>query len=167
MAETHLVIGKITGVFGVNGWVKVFSDTSPRENIVNYSPWLLEKGREQRLLKVIDGRIQGKGVVARLETIERCEQAEPLSGWTISIARSQLPDPEEGEYYWSDLIGLAVVTTTGVSLGVVDHLLETGANDVLVVKGDSERLIPFIQGSVLKKIDLVAGLIEVDWDPDF
>ena len=167
MTETHLVIGKITGVFGVNGWVKVFSDTSPRENIVNYSPWLLEKGREQRLLKVIDGRIQGKGIVARLETIERCEQAESLSGWTISIARSQLPDPEKDEYYWSDLVGLAVVTTAGVSLGVVDHLLETGANDVLVVQGDSERLIPFIQGSVLKKIDLVAGLIEVDWDPDF
>ena len=167
MAETYLVIGKITGVFGVNGWVKVFSDTSPRENIVNYSPWLLEKGREQRLLKVIDGRIQGKGIVARLETIERCEQAESLCGWTISIARSQLPEPEKDEYYWSDLIGLAVVTTTGVSLGVVDHLLETGANDVLVVQGDSERLIPFIQGSVLKKIDLVAGLIEVDWDPDF
>ncbi|MBT4347293.1 MAG: ribosome maturation factor RimM, partial [Methylococcales bacterium] len=95
MAETYLVIGKITGVFGVNGWVKVFSDTSPRENIVNYSPWLLEKGREQRLLKVIDGRIQGKGIVARLETIERCEQAESLCGWTISIARSQLPDPEK------------------------------------------------------------------------
>jgi 16S rRNA processing protein RimM len=102
-----------------------------------------------------------------LETIERCEQAESLCGWTISIARSQLPEPEKDEYYWSDLVGLAVVTTTGVSLGVVDHLLETGANDVLVVQGESERLIPFIQGSVVKKIDLVAGLIDVDWDPDF
>ena len=165
--QQRIGIGKITGVFGVKGWVKVFSDTAPKENILAYSPWYLEKGNENKLVKVINGRLQGKAIVAQLEDIDDRDQAELLAGWDISIAREQLPSISADEYYWSDLIGLKVSTIDNHDLGVVDYLLETGANDVLVIKGDRERLIPFLQDQTILKIDLEAGEIKVDWDPDF
>ena len=165
--QQRIGIGKITGVFGVKGWVKVFSDTAPKENILAYSPWYLEKGNENKLVKVINGRLQGKAIVAQLEDIDDRDQAELLAGWDISIAREQLPSISADEYYWSDLIGLKVSTIDNQDLGVVDYLLETGANDVLVIKGDRERLIPFLQDQTVLKIDLEAGEIKVDWDPDF
>ncbi len=165
--QQRIGVGKITGVFGVKGWVKVFSDTSPKENILTYSPWYLEKGNNSKLVKVIDGRVQGKAIVAQLEDIDDRDQAELLAGWNISIAREQLPEIGADEYYWSDLIGLKVKTVNGEDLGVVDYLMETGANDVLVIKGDQERLIPFVQGQTVLKIDLEAGEIQVDWDPEF
>ena len=165
--QQRIGIGKITGVFGVKGWVKVFSDTAPKENILAYSPWYLEKGNENKLVKVINGRLQGKAIVAQLEDIDDRDQAELLAGWDISIAREQLPSISADEYYWSDLIGLKVSTIDNQELGVVDYLLETGANDVLVIKGDRERLIPFLQDQTILKIDLEAGEIKVDWDPDF
>ncbi len=165
--QQRIGVGKITGVFGVKGWVKVFSDTSPRENILAYSPWHLEKGNENKLVKVINGRLQGKAIVAQLEGVDDRDQAELLAGWHISIARQQLPSIGTNEYYWSDLIGLKVSTVDDQDLGIVDYLLETGANDVLVIKGDRERLIPFLQDQTVLKIDLEAGEIQVDWDPDF
>ena len=165
--QQRIGIGKITGVFGVKGWVKVFSDTAPKENILAYSPWYLEKGNENKLVKVINGRLQGKAIVAQLEDVDDRDQAELLAGWDISIDREQLPSIGADEYYWSDLIGLKVSTIDNQDLGVVDYLLETGANDVLVIKGDRERLIPFLQDQTVLKIDLEAGEIKVDWDPDF
>jgi len=83
------------------------------------------------------------------------------------VPRSALPAAGEDEYYWSDLEGLRVETLEGVDLGTVDHLIETGANDVLIVRGDRERLIPFLRPSVVREIDLVAARIRVAWDPDF
>jgi 16S rRNA processing protein RimM len=93
--------------------------------------------------------------------------AASLLNTQIAVRREQLPPAAEGEYYWSDLVGLAVRTIAGVELGKVTHLMQTGANDVLVVKGDRERLIPFLQPDVVKRVDLDAGIIEVDWDPEF
>ena len=168
MAEQHLIdVGKITGFFGVKGWVKVFSDTDPRENILTYSPWYLSKGNEKRVLRVIDGQRQGKSLVAQLEGVNNRDEAALIFGWNISIDQSQLPETDEGEYYWADLIGLKVKTTHDVDLGIVDHLIETGANDVLVLKGERERLIPFIQGQTVIESDLDSGLILVEWDPEF
>jgi 16S rRNA processing protein RimM len=95
------------------------------------------------------------------------ERAATLVGQQICVGRDQMPPTEEGEYYWADLEGLRVVTTGGRELGRVDRMMETGANDVMVVSGDRERLIPFIQGQYVKRVDLEAELIEVDWDPDF
>lgn len=160
--------GEISGVFGVKGWVKVFSNTDPRENILNYSPWLLQKNNQTREIKVLGGQRQGGTVVAELEGIADRDAALALMGYQILISRTQLPKPGEGEYYWADLVGLAVETEAGVKLGKVDHLLETGANDVLVVRdGEVERLIPFLQQRTVLTIDLAAGVMIVDWDPDF
>jgi 16S rRNA processing protein RimM len=165
--QQHINVGNISGVFGVKGWVKVFSFTDIRENILNYSPWLLKKDSETRLVAVIDGKLQGKVVVAQLDGVNDRDRAASLMGWDIFITPDQLPKVAKGEYYWSDLIGLNVETDVGVQLGTVDGLLETGANDVLVVKGERERAIPFLQGKTIINIDLDAGKIVVDWDPEF
>ncbi|MGJ0484954.1 MAG: ribosome maturation factor RimM [Methylomicrobium sp.] len=160
-------VGKISGVFGVKGWVKVFSYTSPKENILNYLPWLLKKAGEVKTVEVVDGKLHGSGVIVLIKGVNDRNQAETLLGSEIFIRREQLPETSEGEYYWSDLIGLEVVTTDGVALGVVDSLLETGANDVLIVKGERERAVPFIKEQVIVEIDREGGRIVVDWDPDF
>lgn len=163
-----MVLGQVNGLFGIRGWVKVFSHTEPRENILDYGPWLLRTpdGRV-REFRVLEGRRQGKGLVARLEGIEDRDAAAAWMGAEISIPRSRLPEPDEGEYYWTDLIGLEVETVDGVVLGTVAYLFRTGANDVLVVDGARERLIPFLQGDVIREVDLEGGRIRVDWDPDF
>jgi 16S rRNA processing protein RimM len=165
--QQDINVGEISGVFGVKGWVKVFSFTDPRENILGYSPWLLKKGIETKRVRVIDGQLQGKTLVAQLEGVTDRDQAAALMGWAVFISPSQLPKAAAGEYYWSDLIGLKVETVQGVELGVVENLLETGANDVVVVKGERERAIPFLQGQTIISIDLDAGRMIVDWDPDF
>jgi 16S rRNA processing protein RimM len=165
--EKYLVVGKISGVFGVKGWLKIYSFTEPRENILTYSPWYLRKGSELKQVKVLEGALHSKAVIASLVGISDRDLAANLAGYEILIDESLLPEAEEGEYYWRDLIGLNVETEQGISLGVVDYLLETGANDVLVVKSDRERLIPFLQGQFVKSIDLAAGKMIVDWDPEF
>jgi 16S rRNA processing protein RimM len=160
--------GNVSGVFGVKGWIKVFSFTHPRENLLNYSPWLLRKNNQTREYKVLTGKCHGNAVIVELEGITDRDAAFDLMGSEILIRKDKLPKPEADEYYWTDLIGLNVVTETGVNLGTVDHLLETGANDVLVVNdGTTERLIPFLQQQTVLKIDLIGRLIIVDWDPDF
>lgn len=169
MSDSDFIsVGEIVGVFGVKGWVKVFSLTDPRENILSYSPWILKKGGEVRGVKLVSGKRQGKSVVAHFDGISDRNDAELLCGWKILINKSQLPETEDGVYYWADLIGLSVETEQGVSLGKVDSLLETGANDVLIVKDDGqERLIPFIHKQVIKSVDFGGRQIIVDWDPDF
>jgi 16S rRNA processing protein RimM len=167
-SSDFLNAGEVSGVFGVKGLVKVFSFTEPRENILQYSPWILQKNNQTREIKVTGGQRQGNTVVAELDGITDRDAALALMGWKIFISKQQLPKPKPGEYYWADLVGLKVKTQEGILLGVVDHLLETGANDVLVVvDGDIERLIPFLQQHTVLNIDLNAGLMVVDWDPDF
>jgi 16S rRNA processing protein RimM len=165
--QKQITIGKVSGAFGVKGWIKIFSFTDPRENILTYSPWLLKKGSESKIVKLIDGNLQGKTVVAQLDGLVDRDQSEALLGWEVLITESQLPATKAGEYYWSELIGLQVENIQGVQLGVVDSLLETGANDVLIIQGDRERAIPFIQGRTIFEIDLNQGRMIVDWDPDF
>jgi len=165
--QQHISVGKISGVFGVKGWVKVFSFTDPRENILTYSPWLLKKGDETKTVNIVDGQLQGKTIVAQLTDVNDRDQAASLMGWDVFITQEQLPKAAKGEYYWSDLIGLSVETIDGVQLGVVDSLLETGANDVIIVQGERERVIPFLQGQTIINVDLDAGKIVVDWDPEF
>lgn len=168
MADARLInVGEISGVFGVKGWVKVFSFTDSRANIVDYSPWLLKKGEKKQIVKVMDGGLQGRSVVVKLDGIDNRDSAAELMGWQIFVTAEQLPKPGKDEYYWADLVGLTVETVSGETLGTVDHLLETGANDVLIVKGERERAIPFLLGSVVIHIDLDAGKIVVDWDADF
>ena len=168
MSNTEFLnVGHISGVFGVKGWVRVFSYTDPLDNILDYSPWTLKKGNESKLVKVVRGKIQGKSVLAAIDGVIDREQAALLAGSEIWIEQAILPKAQAGEYYWFDLLGLSVENTQGVLLGVVDSMMETGANDVLIVKGDIDRAIPFLQGQTVLNIDLDAGLIQVDWDPDF
>lgn len=164
---TPIIVGKISGLYGVRGWVKVFSHTQPREQIADYNPWLVQTADGWRHYEVEQGRSQGRGVVVKLVDVDDRDQAAALVGCEIAVERTQFARTGPGEYYWSDLEGLKVVTCEGVELGHVEHLFETGANDVLVVGGDRERLIPFVQGQVIRNIDLAAGRIEVDWDPEF
>jgi 16S rRNA processing protein RimM len=151
----------------VKGWVRVFSWTDPRDNIVHYQPWYLRCGGVWRARRVAEGKRHGKGVVARLEGCENRDQAAGLMDCEIGVRRDQLPPTAPGEYYWSDLLGLDVVNLHDEPLGRVDHLLETGANDVLVVQGERERLIPFVPGKVVVRVDLESGVIRVDWDKEF
>lgn len=167
MSRQRVDLGEIVGVFGVAGWVKVKSDTEPKEKILAYSPWSLTKNGETVQRKAERGTLHGKGLIVRIEGAASREEAAKLCGMRISVDRDRLPPTEEGEYYWADLIGLRVFTIAGVALGTVDSILETGANDVLVVKGERERLIPFLQGLYVLKIDLAAETMTVDWDPKF
>jgi 16S rRNA processing protein RimM len=162
----NITLGKIVGVFGVRGWVKVYSETRPREQIFKYSPWSIEINGSVTEIDVLDGRPQGKGLIARLKGYSDSNAAKQLIGAEITIPQQMLPAAGIDEYYWSQLIGLSVVNIQGIELGHVDSLFETGANDVLVVKGDKERLIPFTEYAVLE-IDLDSGKITVDWDEDF
>lgn len=162
-----ILLGRVSGLFGIKGWVKIHSDTSPREGILRYKTWYLHREGGWQRHKVAVGQAQGKGVVAKLAGFDDRDQAAALVGSDIAIKREQLPKLEPGEYYWSDLEGLRVENLEGVDLGVVSHLFETGANDVLVVKGERERLIPYTTGLAVQEVDLEAGRILVDWDPDF
>jgi len=164
------VLGRIAGIFGVRGELKVESYTEPREGICGYTPWLLRRGdaSDDRLVErvVVEGRAHGKGVVVRLQGVTDPDLARALIGSEVLVRRDQLPPTAAGEHYWDDLEGMKVVTVAGVELGEVDHLFETGANDVMVVKGARERLIPYIPG-VIVAVDAAARTIRVDWDPDF
>lgn len=164
--DEPICVGHIIGVQGVNGWVKVFSDTSPRENIVNYSPWKIDTG-EKVMTASVTGRLQGKNVIAQIAGIEDRDLAAELIGSKIYIEPEQLPKLEQGEYYWTDLIGMKVESLESEPLGTVETMLETGANDVMVLQGDRERLIPFVTDEIVREVDLVNRRIVVDWKPDY
>lgn len=164
-------VGRVTGVFGVRGWVRVNSWTSPPDNIVRYSPWQLQGGREQQpgaaVFQVAEARAHGGGVVARLEGIDDRDAAERLIGASIGVERTRLGSPGDAQFFWVDLVGMQVETPEGHPLGVVDHLFETGANDVMVVIGERRHLVPFLYGSVIRSVDPAQRRIVADWDRDF
>lgn len=162
-----VILGRISGLYGVTGWVRVYSHTDPRENILAYDGWHLAQPEGWTPVAVRDGRRQGKGIVASLEGIDDRDAARALIGREIAVPRATLPEPAPGEYYWADLQGLRVRNREGVDFGTVARLMETGANDVLVVEGDRQRLIPMVPGTFVVEVDLDAGTLEVDWDPAF
>lgn len=167
-SQDYIVVGRINGLHGVRGWVKVFSHTQPRDNILSYRTWYLLRNGQWQATELLDGRQQGKGIVARLKGYDDRDQAVALMETDVAIRREQLAAAAPGEYYWAELQGLRVVNAEGIELGVVDHLLETGANDVLVVRdGEAERLIPYVPGQFVLGVSLEEGLIKVDWDAEF
>ncbi|MBV1959599.1 MAG: ribosome maturation factor RimM [Pseudomonadales bacterium] len=169
-----VIVGKITAAFGVHGWVRIHSYTEPEENFFEYSSIRLE-GTDQKPLpiKIEEWKPHGKGFVAYLKGCDSRTQAELYRGMQFTIPKSALAELEEGDYYWSQLIGLKVQSTAKRLLGRVDSMLETGANDVLVVKAcensvdKKERLIPYLPGTVVQNVDLESVMITVDWDEDF
>ena len=162
----RIVLGSIGGPYGTRGWVKIQSGTESPEDILRYSPWQVGRDGHWSRIGVAEGRPQGRGVVARLDGCHDRGDASDYRGCEIAVERSRFPEVEEGEFYWADLVGLRVVTTAGVDLGEVGRMMETGANDVMVVRGDVERLIPFLDGTVVQSVEIAGGTIVVDWHPD-
>ncbi len=167
-SQRRILLGRILGAFGVRGEAKLESWTEPRLAIFRYQPWIVRKpdGSESSLSGV-RGRESSKHLVVTLPDVTDRDAVEALRGTEIYVARDTLPPPKPDEYYWVDLEGLDVRTVDGVALGQVSHLFSTGANDVLVVRGDRERLLPFVQPDYIKSVDFDANLVVVDWDPEF
>jgi 16S rRNA processing protein RimM len=165
--KPSVVLGRIAGPFGVRGWVKVRSYTEPAEGILGYRNWYVSvPGAGPRKLSPVEGRLHGGLVVARLAGIDDRDAAAALVDCEVSVPRGDLPPTGERQYYMADLEGLEVLTTEGRLLGRLDHFVETGANPVMVVMGERERWLPLVP-RCLKEVDLAAGRIVVDWDPEF
>ena len=167
-----LAAGKITGCYGTRGWVKIHSYTEPQENFLAFGEWKVKRRGVMEPIKFDTGKRHGKGLVAHIVGVDDRTEAESYRGVEVLVRSDSLPQLDEGEYYWSQLQGLQVWCRDGdarVLLGTVDYLIETGANDVLVVKAspdsvdDRERLIPYLVDDVVTRVDLEAGMIEVDW----
>lgn len=167
----YILLGKISGVHGIKGWVKIFSYTSPRIKITEYSKWFLkETDNSWKSFKLKDGKKQGKNIIALLDGFNYRDEAEDLVGYEIAIHSDQLEELPENAYFWRDLIGLSVETINNECLGKIDYLFDTGSNDVIVIKDESskkEHMLPYIFNDVVRSVDLENSLMIVDWDPEF
>ncbi len=161
----YIIVGKVGSTYGLRGWLKIRTYTDFGANILNYTTWYLALGSDEwKTFDLEEGRIHGNGIIAKLAGINSPEEGRLLTGVTIAVKRSQLPPLKQNEYYWSDLIGLSVINKQGKKLGEVIYLMETGSNDVLVVKGDKEFAIPYLFGKVVLNVDLIKNEILVDWE---
>ena len=165
-----VVMGRVTAPFGIQGWVKIYALTAQLGNLLDYPVWWLGHHGDWREMRVAAAKVHGNTLVAQLAGIEDREAAVALKGLDVAVPRSQLPGAAENEFYWADLIGLRVVNTEQHEFGRVVRVMQTGANDVLVVAGgngdERETLIPFIAGAI-QEVDLAAGVINVDWGKDY
>ena len=168
-----VTVGRITAVYGVRGWLKVHSFTEPMDNILQFSKWYLQGQKGWEPLNIDGGRLHGKGLIVHIEGIDDRDLAAGYCQRDIAVHRSEMPRLGEGEFYWHQLEGLRVVSQFDGrehDFGTVVRMMETGANDVLVVRGGEdrrERLIPYLPGEFITDIDLDAGVITVAWDPAF
>ncbi|UXZ54529.1 ribosome maturation factor RimM [Halomonas sp. 7T] len=169
----HVVLGKLTSPHGIKGWLKVYSYTSPMDSILQYPEWWVRQGDALTKMTIVQGRRQGKGLVVQLKGIDDRTAAEALAQTDILMPKESLPTLSDDEYYWHELEGLTVFTQSGERLGQVSYLFETGANDVMVVRGDNdaidkrERLLPFLPDDVIVEISPENGRMVVNWDPEF
>jgi 16S rRNA processing protein RimM len=160
-------MGRIAAPYAIRGWIKIQPFTEYLDSLLDYPVWRLGKQTGWQEYRVLDARVHSNHLIAQLEGVDDRSQAEALQGLEIAVGRDELPEAEEDEYYWDDLIGLDVVNLDGVNLGKVSGLLETGAHDVLKVEdGERQRLIPFTEPIVVE-VDLQAGWIKVDWGVDY
>jgi 16S rRNA processing protein RimM len=164
--DRWVILGKIGGAFGVQGWVRITSYTDPPENILDYESWYVRRAGQWQAVEIEDGRMTAKGVQVKLAGIDSPEEARLQVGIEIAVPRSELPPTAPGEYYWSDLEGLEAVTPTGEALGRVDHFRTTPGGDVVVVRGEREHWIPFVKDRIVK-VDLEARRIVLDWGLDY
>ncbi len=169
-----VVVGQLGAVYGIKGWLKVNSFTDQPEGIFDYRPWLIKDGSSWREIQVTGWKRHGKGLICKLIDIDQREQAQTLTGADIAVSAASFSALPDDEFYWRDLIGCRVKNIKGYDFGLVTQLMETGSNDVLVVKanakdafGQRERLIPFLEDQVIKSVNTQDGIIEIDWDPDF
>lgn len=172
MTRRRLTLGRVAGVYGIKGWVKLQSFTRPLDNLLDYrAVWIAQ--RDGFSATVLEGKVHGGGLVVRItgregQPIEDRDQAASLIGAEIQVDREQMPEPEDGQFYWADLVGLKVRNVEGVVLGQVESLTSNGAQDVLVVRdGDTQRLIPFVHGPIIQSVSLDDDVIVADWQPEY
>ncbi|SMN13570.1 16S rRNA processing protein RimM [Bathymodiolus heckerae thiotrophic gill symbiont] len=146
--------------------MKIFSHTQSRKNILSYKPWHIQIDGQWQTLEIVNGREQSKTIVAKIKDVDNREQARLMIGIDVYIEKSQLPKLKGNEYYWKDLIGLEVVNQSDFVLGKVENLVDTGANHVIVVRGEKEHWVPYI-APFLIKVNLETQQILVDWDENF
>jgi len=159
-------MGRIAAPYAVKGWVKLQTFTEYLDSLLDYPVWKLGRNGQWRDVKVLEAKVHGDSLVALLDGVPDRNKAETLRGLDVGVVRSELPDPDEDEYYWDELLGLEVFNLAGESLGMVDGLLETGAHDVLKVGSGGRLLIPFVE-AIVREVDLDAGRIVVDWEKDY
>jgi|MDSY01.1.fsa_nt_gb 16S rRNA processing protein RimM len=162
--QETIILGRVSGHYGVKGWVKVFSYTKPMEGILSYSECYIEGVEALNHGRILEGKKQGKFIIVKLSGVNDRDAAADYIGLNLILPTNCLPKLDDGHYYWRELEGLSVSNLQSEELGIVEKLLETGANDVLVIQGDSQILIPFVMFDVVKEVDLDKGKIIVDWE---
>lgn len=168
-----VTVGRVGAAYGLKGWVKLISFADPLENILSYSSFSIDDGEGIRRIEIDQSRPQGKGFVGHIKGCDDRDETRKFTGKELMVEKSLLPQLDTNFYYWYQLEGLKVVTLGGDDLGDVDHLIETGVNDVLVVRAssdsvdDKERLIPYLKGQVIVSVELEQRLIRVNWEKDF
>jgi len=173
----RVIVGKISGVYGVKGWVKIHSFTEPMDNILGYKSFTTKLDGREITIEFDKSHKQGKTIVGHIDGVDDREEARRYTRCELSIPMDQLPELQDDEFYWYQLTDLKVYINLPeggeVLLGAVRNMLETGANDVLIVShcegslDDKERLIPYVPGHYVLDVDLEQGRMTVDWDPEF
>jgi 16S rRNA processing protein RimM len=159
----QVALGRVVGAFGIKGWIRLLSFTDPPEGILRYRVWNLA-GREW---KVVEGHAHGGTVLASLEGLTDRDAAAALNEQVVEVPRASLPKPKRGEFYWADVLGAEVVSTKGAALGTLASVTSNGAQDVMVLQGERERLIPFVVGPIVIGVDAAAKRIVVEWEPEY
>ncbi|MGL9759976.1 MAG: ribosome maturation factor RimM [Symbiopectobacterium sp.] len=169
-----IVMGKTGSTYGIRGWLRVFSSTEETESIFNYQPWYIQSHGSWKIVEIESWKHHKQDLIIKVKGVDDRNAVNLLTNAKIVVDSAKFPDLEEDNYYWKDLFSCKVITSAGYQLGKVTDMIETGSNDVLVVKanlkdafGAKERLIPFLTGQVIKHVDLSTKTIEVDWDPNF
>ena len=163
--DKKIYLGKITGAHGIKGWLKIQSFSSPPENILNYPQWIINNQGEEDFYSIEQGRKHHNKIVVKLEKIDDRNTAESLINSKIQILRSDLPKLSNENYYWSDLEGLSVLNSEEKVIGKIESLIETGANDVMVIitSKDERVLIPFVMHEIIKEVNVDLNYIKIDW----
>ncbi|WP_085248506.1 ribosome maturation factor RimM [Gilliamella mensalis] len=172
--ENLIVVGKLGSSYGIRGWLRIFSFTECPDSIFDYTPWYIQRAGQWQEVIVESFKPHNHDMIVKLKGIDDRDQAIALTNIEVFVDAEKLPELSNGDFYWKDLIGCRVKTVNGYDLGQVTDLMETGSNDVLVVKanlkdafGATERLIPFVDNQFIKQVDLTTKMIVVDWDPAF
>lgn len=168
MSNQKVIMGRFGSPHGVKGYIRIQSFTQPIENILSYESWLVKKNNQWVPVHFDHAEMHHKGIVAKIKGYADRESVKALTNCEIAVERHQMPDLTEGEYYWADLAGLEVYNCEQQHLGIVEYVVATGANDVLVVKNkDKTHLIPYLIDHYILKVDIENKKITVNWDPEF